>query len=207
MRHSDLDTLLGEVHPFRRMSRSVVDMAVVTGLVVRVLHVVFSASSGELSWSAYAGRFILVPIIALAMAAVHLANFPVRQWLWRAPVFSLIEAASGAAASLALIALGRERWGTGRATLADWPSIATRMTVTHVIAICLFALILGAIVQYVRRREVTAEWREHGVHQHARMEAHPPGQPERRGVSSQTGNAGDAHTTPPTDRRTTDRND
>jgi len=170
MRHPDLDILHGDIHPFRRISRSIVEMAMLTGIVVRVLHVLFSARSAELSWYAYAGRFILIPIVALGMASVHWSNYPVRQWLWRAPLFGFIESVTGAIASLALIASGRERWGTGRAEMADWPSIATRIIVTHVIVISLFALILGAIVQFVRRRELALE-RRHQALLHAH---HPP---------------------------------
>lgn len=174
MHHPDLDILHGDIHPFRRISRSVVDMAVLTGIVVRVLHVLFSARSAELSWFAYAGRFILIPIVALGLASVHWSNYPVRQWLWRAPVFGLIEAATGAIASLGLIAAGRERWGTGRAEMADWPSIASRILVAHVLVICIFALLLGAIVQFIRRREFELERRHQALlHPHGQPHEHP----------------------------------
>lgn len=163
MQHPDLDILHGDLHPFRRISRSIIDMAVLTGIVVRVLHVLFSARSADLSWYAFAGRFILIPIVALGMASVHWSNYPVRQWLWRAPVFAVIESVTGAVASLALIAAGRERWGTGRAAMPDWPSIAGRIVLAHVVVICLFALVLGAIVQFVRRRELAVERRHQAL--------------------------------------------
>jgi hypothetical protein len=203
MQHPDLDILHGDLHPFRRISRSIVDMAVLTGIVVRVLHVLFSARSADLSWYAFAGRFILIPIVALGMASVHWSNYPVRQWLWRAPVFAIIESVTGAVASLALIAAGRERWGTGRAAMPDWPSIAGRIVLAHVVVICLFALLLGAIVQFVRRRELAVERRhqallhaQHGVAHglaHGAQQGHPhdplPQSPSAASSSQSTASA------------------
>jgi hypothetical protein len=159
-------------HAFQRISQSLVEMALITGVLLRVLHVVFSTHGHGLDWHSFFGSFILLPIILLAMATVHLANYPVKEWLWRAPVFALAEALVEAFSSFALIMLGRERWGTARAELGDWPSMAGTILGFRFVIVCLFALVLGVIVQAVRRREFsTAEKRHY----------HPPaGLEERR---------------------------
>jgi hypothetical protein len=144
-------------------------MALVTGVLVRVLHAVFNAHGDSLDWHAIAGRFILIPVILLGMAAVHLAQFPVRQWVWRAPAFAGAEVVVGAVTSLVLIAMERERIGTVRAEFSDWPAMVVGMLAWHLVMICLFAFILGLIVQWVRRREFVA------AHQHEHLLTHPPG--------------------------------
>lgn len=139
-------------------------MAIITGIVVRVIHVVARAHGDHLDWHAFVGTFVVVPVVLLALATAHLASFPVPQWLWRAPAFALLEAMSEAFTSLGLIAAGRERWGTGRATAGDWPAIAGGILLWRFVMICAFALVLGAMVQWVRRRELAAQRRTyHGM--------------------------------------------
>jgi len=152
------DILLGELHPFRRITRSVWEMAFLAGVIGRVLHTVFSAPSDplggdQLSWWSFAGRFLLIPVLVLGMAAVHLSNYAVREWAWRAPVFAMVEAMTAAFVSLALIFMGRARLGTGRAELSDWPLIAGGILLWHVLAICAFCALLGGVVQWIRKRE------------------------------------------------------
>lgn len=159
-------------HAFQRISQSLVETALIAGVLLRVLHVFFSAHGTELDWHTFLGTFVFLPIILLAIATVHLANYPVKEWLWRAPVFALTEAVVEAFTSLGLIALGRERWGTVRAEFGDWPSMAGTILGLRFVVVCVFALVLGTIVQAVRRREFsTAE----GRHYHP-----PPGGEERR---------------------------
>ncbi len=143
-------------------------MALITGCLVRVLYTAFNAHGDYLDWHVILGRFILIPVLVLGMAAVHLAQFPVRQWLWRAPLFAVAEVAAGALTSLALIAAGRERIGVGLATWADWPSMTGQTLIWHLSTICLFALMLGIIVQWVRKREFVQE------HRHEHLLTHPP---------------------------------
>jgi len=155
---------------FHRIATSIVEMALITGVVVRVIHVVARAHGGDhLDWHAFVGTFVVVPVVLLAMATVHLSNFPVPQWLWRAPAFALLEIVVEALTSLGLIEAGRERWGTGRAELGDWSAIAGGILVWRFVTICLFALVLGVVVQWVRRREFAAERRAyHGVERRGR---------------------------------------
>jgi len=151
---------------FQRISQSLAEMAFITGLSIRVLHVVFNTHGPELDWHSFVGTFLVLPILLLAAATIHLANYPVKEWLWRAPVFAIAEAVTEAFASLVLIALGRERWGTGRAEMGDWPSMAGTILMVRFLVVCVFALVLGAVVQAVRRRELRVE-RQHLHAQHA----------------------------------------
>ena len=131
-------------------------MAIIAGVVVRVLHVLSNAHGEQLDWHSFVGTFIAIPVILLALATIHLASYPLHQWVWRAPVFALVESAVEALLSLALIAAGRERWGTGRAVFGDWPAMAATTLLWRFGMICIFALILGGVAQFVRRREIHA---------------------------------------------------
>jgi hypothetical protein len=132
-------------------------MAIIAGVVVRILHVVSNAHGVQLDWHSFAGTFIAVPVVLLSLATIHLASFPLHQWVWRAPVFALVESAVESLLSLALILAGRERWGTGRAVFGDWPAMAATTFLWRFGMICIFALILGGVAQFVRRRELRAE--------------------------------------------------
>lgn len=136
-------------------------MALISAVVVRTLHLISSTHGAELDWHSFVGTFVALPIVLLAIATVHLSNYPVPQWLWRAPAFALLESVFESLASLGLIYAGRERWGTGRAEPGDWPAMAGMILLTRIGMVCLFALILGGVTQFVRRRELRAE-RKHG---------------------------------------------
>jgi uncharacterized PurR-regulated membrane protein YhhQ (DUF165 family) len=150
-------------------------MAIIAGVVVRVLHVVSNAHGEQLDWHSFVGTFIAVPVILLVFATIHLASYPLHQWVWRAPVFALVESVVESILSLALIFAGRERWGTGRAVFGDWPAMAATTFLWRFGMICIFALVLGGVAQFVRRREIHAE-RKKGHHR----DASAPGGVERR---------------------------
>lgn len=157
-----------EHHPaprsvWHRIAASVVEMAIIAGVVVRVLHVIANAHGAQLDWHSFVGTFIGIPVILLGLATIHLATYPLHQWIWRAPVFALLESTVESLMSLLLIYAGRERWGTGRALLGDWPAMAATTFLTRFAMICIFALVLGGVAQIVRRREIHAE-RKKGHH-------------------------------------------
>lgn len=149
---------------WHRIAASLVEMAIITAVLVRVLHVVSSAHGDVLDWHSFVGSFILVPVVLLAFATVHLANYPLPQWLWRAPLFAVVESTVESLASLGLIALGRERWGTGRAELGDWPAMAGGIYLSRFLMVCFFALVLGLVAQFVRRRELAHERKRHAAY-------------------------------------------
>lgn len=135
---------------FRRLSLSLVEMALITGVVLRILRAVtFMASRA--SWLLYVLAFVVGLLILVGMTTAHLANFSLRRWLWRAPVFALVETVGEMATSLLLIALRREPEGASRADFHDWPSMALRALAQNELMICLWVAVLAAVIVIVRR--------------------------------------------------------
>jgi hypothetical protein len=141
---------LEEPAAFRRMSLSLVEVALLTGVVLRVMRAL-AFTLGRASWLYYGLVFVAGTLLLLGMATAHLANFPVRVWSWRAPVFAVVEVVGEMATSLLLIALHREPEGTARADFHDWPSMAMRALLQSELSICLWALLLAAVIVSVRR--------------------------------------------------------
>lgn len=135
---------------FRRLSLSLVEMALITGVVLRILRAVtFTAGRG--SWIFYGLAFVVGTTLLLGMATAHLANFSMRRWIWRAPLFALVETAGEMATSLLLIAVRREPEGTARADFHDWPNMTGRAFAQSELTICVWALVLAAVIVIVRR--------------------------------------------------------
>src|SRR5918992_5687051 len=128
---------------FRALTLSVVEMGVVTGILLRLFRSL-ALTHGPNSWFYLGGMFALGSVFLFAMTTMHLANFPLRRWLWRAPVLGALVAAGEMAASLLLIAVGREPNGSVRAELADWPGMAGSVLLYRVTAVCAWALLLAA---------------------------------------------------------------
>lgn len=149
---------LEEPASFRRLTLSLVEMAVVTGVVLRLLRALIFARMGP-SWALLYGTYALLAIVLCLMATAHLSNYPVRQWLWRAPAFVGIEVAAEMVVSLVLIALNREMVGTARAHFHDWPVLAVRTLFYRFSAVAIFAVALAAVVQVVRYFLLRAEHR------------------------------------------------
>lgn len=135
---------------FRRLSVSLVEMALITGLAMRLLRAL-SFTYGRASWLYYGVMLVAGTVLLLGMTTAHLANFPVRSWCWRAPVFALVEVVGEMSTSLLLIALRREPEGTARADFHDWPSMSVRALVQSELLICLWALLLAAVILFARR--------------------------------------------------------
>jgi len=133
----------------RRFSRSVIEMAVLTGITLRLYRaLVTSPDSATWVWfAAFSGGLLLL----CAMATLHLANYPIQRWLWRAPLFAGLEAASEAVTSLLLILIGREPSGTARAEWSDWLPMAGGTLWTRMLIVCAWAAVLAAAIWIVRR--------------------------------------------------------
>jgi hypothetical protein len=136
--------------PVRRFSYSLVEMAIVTGVLVRVYRLL-ALTHGSNNWIYFGVSFAVGVVLLLGMATMHLANYPLHQYVWRAPAFALVEVASEIATSAALIALGREANGTVRAHWDDLLGMAVNALTIRGIAIVLWALVLAGVVQLVRR--------------------------------------------------------
>lgn len=135
---------------FRRLSLSLVEMALITGIVLRLLRA-FAFTHGRASVIFSIGAVIVWGLILVGMATSHLANFPIKRWAWRAPLFALVETAGEMVTSLLLIALGREPDGTARAHFHHWPSMAARALLQSELTLCLWMLLLAGIIILVRR--------------------------------------------------------
>lgn len=172
---------LEEPRVFRKLTLSLPAMAVIAGLLVRLIRVGVSGISA--SWWGVFGAIALGLIVLLTMATAHLGNYPVKQWLWRAPLFGLAEGAAEAGVSALLTVIGLERLGSTSARLSDWPSMATDTIVGtpglafldgRVVMVSLFALVLAGVVQVVRYLLLRSENRDHtavAIHEeHERQE-------------------------------------
>jgi hypothetical protein len=142
-----------EPKAFRKFSFSLAEMAIVTGVLLRIYRVLI-LTHGSNNWFYLGGVLVLGIIFLLGMVTAHLANYPLHQYLWRAPVFALIEVGAEMATSALLIALGREANGTVRAHWDDWVGMSLNALLIRGLAIVLWGLILGGVVQLVRGRIV-----------------------------------------------------
>ncbi len=141
---------LEEPRAFRRLSLSLIEMALLTGVVLRLLRAL-TFTHGRASWLFYGAAFVVGLLILLGMTTAYLANWTLRSWLWRAPLFALVEVAGEMATSLLLIAVGREPEGAVRAEFHDWPSMALRAFLQSEVSICVWAALLAGVILFVRR--------------------------------------------------------
>jgi hypothetical protein len=153
---------LREPKAFRRFSYSLVEMAIVTGVLVRLYRVVI-LTHGSNNWLYLGVTFTLGTVFLLGMATAHLASFPLQQYLWRAPAFALIEVGAEMATSALLIALGREPNGTVRAHWDDWFGLARNALLIRGLSIIVWGLVLGAVVYLVRRTIVHEDKEPNGA--------------------------------------------
>ena len=151
-----------EPKAFRRFSFSLVEMALITGILVRVYRsLVLTHGTGAFGY--VAGTMVVALIFVVFMATAHLANYPLHHWLWRAPAFAALEVAGEMLASLLLIWLNREPNGTVRAHFDDWPGMMMRALLYRGLVVVFWSLILAGIVQLVRRSRVVEEEADEGV--------------------------------------------
>jgi hypothetical protein len=145
-------TIEWKVHepPFvRRLTLSLVWMAVITGIAVhsyRLLVLSHARSSWWLLFATFAGGLGLL----FGLATAHLGNYTVRQWLWRAPLFAAVESITESAMSALFIALGVERIGTRLAHWPDWLPLSLSIFARRTMFLLVFTLVLAVVVQWVR---------------------------------------------------------
>ena len=135
----------------RKFSLSLGEMAVLTGIVLRLYRALVITHGSTSSWLWAGGTFALGLLVLCAMATVHLANFPLNRWVWRAPAFAAAEAAAESATALVLIWFGREPSGSTRAEWSDWLPMAGGTLWTRELTVCAWALFLAGVVWVVRR--------------------------------------------------------
>jgi hypothetical protein len=96
------------------------------------------------------GIYIALALLLWGAAAAHLGNYPISTWLWRVPLFAVVEVCGEMATSIVLVAAHRERWGTSPADWDDLPSMALSALELRTLVLCTFALVLAGVVQVVR---------------------------------------------------------
>jgi hypothetical protein len=147
--HHTIEWKVEEPGAIRRFALSLPAMAVATGIVAH-LYRWLVLSYGAMNWwfllASIGGGLVLL----LGLATAHLGNHTVRQWIWRAPLFAVVEGITEAALSALLIALGVERFGTDAAHWSDWPTLAFDALLWRTAAILAFTLLLAGVVQSVR---------------------------------------------------------
>ncbi|MEO5588554.1 MAG: hypothetical protein ABIS03_03120 [Gemmatimonadaceae bacterium] len=163
---------------FARLARSLVEMAVVTGVVARVFRMVVLNRAVSPMHAAIA--ILFGALFILLMASLHLSRVSLRSWLWRAPAFAAVEGAVEMLVSLGLIGAGREPLGTGAAHFHDWPGMALGTLAWRIVVISVFALLLAAVVKWVRFIILRSE---HAAWSDGTVKAGVPGEGfiERRG--------------------------
>ena len=148
---------------FRRLSLSLLEMAAITGIVLRLYRSVALTHAPSDSWVYLGATFAAGAIFLAGMTTLHLGNFPLRQWTWRAPAFAAVEAVAESLTSLALISLRREPLGTSRAAFSDWPRIALDVLFWRLTTLIIFAVVLAGVVQLVRYALLRRDHRTHTV--------------------------------------------
>jgi hypothetical protein len=138
---------------FGRISNSLGEMAIITGVIVRLYRLVV-LTHGSNDWLYLGGTFTLGLVFLLAMVTAHLANYPLPQYLWRAPLFALIEVAAEMATSAVLIGVRREPNGTVLAHFDDWAALGLNALWVRGAVIVAWGLVLAAAVSLVRRTVV-----------------------------------------------------
>jgi hypothetical protein len=134
----------------RKVSLNIVVMALLTGATLRLYRAVVFQFGWSNSWLWIGGTFLAGVAIIFLMATLHLGNYPVRSWFWRAPVFAILEVATEVSVSLGLTIAGLERIGSLTATIEDWQGSAVKIATVRLIAIPLFALVLAFVSTIVR---------------------------------------------------------
>lgn len=144
---------------FRHASLSLPYMALLTGVPLRIWRAYALTHGAPDSWVWVGGTFLIGLVFLFLMVAIHLGNYTLRHWIWRAPVFALLESGTEIIMSLALTALGLEPLGAARAELSDWLTISLRTVVLRLVGIILFTTVLAVVVSIIRRLLLMAEQR------------------------------------------------
>jgi hypothetical protein len=148
---------------FRALTLSVVESGLLAGVVLRLVHALALAYIPEGRWVVFSVLDAVLVLALFAAAAAHLANYPLRHWLWRAPAFAVLAAVGTTATSAVLIAFHRERIGSAHANWHDLAPLAVRFVEQDVISVCIFAALLAGVVQLVRSALLRHEHRESTV--------------------------------------------
>jgi hypothetical protein len=144
---------------FRKLAFSLLDMALLTGVTLRLGRAALLAYAGNGNSEMFVTSLLAGTFFLLLMTTLHLGNFPIRHWVWRAPVFALAVGAAESGVSLLLISVGREPYGSGQAAFADWLTMALTIIPWRFALVVTFAIALGVVVQGLRVVTLTSQER------------------------------------------------
>ena len=145
-----------EASAVRRFSRSLAMMAIATGVVWRLCRAVLLGTGPTDSPLFFGVVIALGVLVFFGMATLHVGNYRLRRWLWRVPVFAVVQSLAELAISALLIALHREPYGSAIAEWNDLPVIAATVLTSHVLALSLYGGILALVVQGIRQSMTAA---------------------------------------------------
>jgi len=154
--HTTIEWRVEEPKAFRNFSFSLVEMAIVTGILLRLYRVLVLTHALN-NWLYFGIAAAVGAIFLLGAVTAHLANFPLHQYFWRAPAFALIEVAAEMGTSALLIALRHERNGSVPAHWDDWVGMGLNALLVRGLPIIIWGLVLAGVVQLVRRTIVHEE--------------------------------------------------
>ena len=145
--------------PLRQASLSLPYMALLTGVPLRLWRSYVLTHGAADSWLWVGGTFLIGMVFLFLMLTIHLGNYTLRHWTWRAPAFAILESGAEIGMSLALTTFGLEPLGADRAELSDWLSESARTLIVRMVSIVLFVLVLAVVVSIIRRLLLVAETR------------------------------------------------
>jgi hypothetical protein len=148
---------LEEPPPLRQLSLSLPYMAVLTGVPLRLWRAYVLTHGAPDSWAWVGGTFLIGLVFLYLMVTIHLGNYTLRSWTWRAPAFALLESGTEILMSLALTTFGLEPLGADRAELADWLPTSVRTLIWRLVGIVLFVMVLAVVVSIIRRLLLVAD--------------------------------------------------
>ncbi len=145
--------------PLKHASLSLPYMALLTGVPLRLWRAYVLTHGAPDSWVWVGGTFLIGLVFLYLMLTIHLGNYTLRTWIWRAPAFALLEAGTEILMSLALTTFGLEPLGADRAELSDWLPESVRTLIWRLVGIILFVTVLAVVVAIIRRLLLVAEQR------------------------------------------------
>jgi hypothetical protein len=137
---------------WRTFSRNTLELAGITGVVLRLYRAAVLSLESFSSWPMFIGALIVAVVLLCAVLTWNLSNFPIRRWPSRVAVFLGIEVASEFGMSSVLIALRREPLGSGMATWHDWWPLAGQTLLERGLVMAAYATLLAGAMWLVTRR-------------------------------------------------------
>jgi hypothetical protein len=140
-----------QLHPLRAFAVRTLEPAGITGLLLRLYRALILGATATAGWMAFVGTLTVGVLFLCGMLTWHLGNFPIKRWPLRVFAFIVIEVIAEVGMSSLLIATHYERYGSRVATWSDWWPMAGQTLFERSLVLVLFALVLAASVQIVRR--------------------------------------------------------